>query len=260
MVLPAWETWQHAHVAAQTNPQSTLSSCVVLHTTMSTHITHCPPRPRDHPYPLPTMSDQYSKDTFASQEAESMVVYVDAHQEQDAPATKKKKMHEEVIDVVKEEAEERRNTLSEAWEEEEMVMPSPQKRPGRRPVDGQGANPRRPLTARPTPKQLARRFTTTSKRKTEKKTKGEDSSSSAEKSEALTQVMSNRSRGINLTVEEERDVAEWFQDHDIFYNKKLTSYKDTGKKARLLEEKAAKLNVHGECNLIFMKFGSYTDL
>ncbi|KAK7083637.1 hypothetical protein SK128_007665 [Halocaridina rubra] len=170
------------------------------------------------------MSDQYSEDMFASQVVESLVVSVDPHQEQDTPPTKKKKMHEEVID------EEKRNTL-----------PPLQKRP----VGGLGANPRRPLTTHPTPKQLGRRFTTTSKRKTGKKTTGEDSNSSAEESEAPSQViMSNRSRGINLTVEQERDVVKWFQEHEIFYNKKLTDYRDTGKKARLLEEKAVELNVH----------------
>lgn len=91
--------------------------------------------------------------------------------------------------------------------------------------------------------------------------RGEVSSSSAEESEAPNQVlMSNRTRRINLTIKKERNVVEWFQEHEIFYNKKLTNYKDTGKKARLLEEKATELNVHGECNLIFMMFSSYSDL
>lgn len=80
-------------------------------------------------------------------------------------------MHEEeVIDVVREDAGER-NTLSQAIEEEEMFMPPPQKRPGKQPVSGEAANPRQPLTINPTPKQLGRRFTTISKRKTEKKKK-----------------------------------------------------------------------------------------
>ncbi|XP_063594460.1 uncharacterized protein LOC134771454 [Penaeus indicus] len=170
------------------------------------------------------------------------MVSVNAHQKQDASPIKKKKIREEeVVDVMREKAEEKTNT----WEEEEMAIPPPQKRPGKRPAGGQHADCRRPLTAHPTPKQLGRRFTTASKRKTKKTTSGGGYGSSAEGSEAPSQfILSNRSRGINLTGEQERDAVEWFQEHEIFYNKKLTDYKNTGKKARLLEEKAAELSVH----------------
>ncbi|XP_037795647.1 uncharacterized protein LOC119590986 [Penaeus monodon] len=191
------------------------------------------------------VSDQYSED-IVSQEAKSLIVSVNANQEQDAPPTKKKKIREEeVVDVMREKAEEKTNILSQAREEDEMAMPPPQKRPGKRSVGGQGAVSRRPLTAHPNPKQLGRRFTTASKRKTEKTKSGEDPSSSAEENEVPSQViLSNRSRGINLTGEQECDVVDWFQEHEIFYNKKLTDYRETGKKARLLEEKAAELSLH----------------
>lgn len=207
------------------------------------------------------VSDQYSED-IVSQEAKSLIVSVNANQEQDAPPTKKKKIREEeVVDVMREKAEEKTNILSQAREEDEMDMPSPQKRPGKRSVGGQGAVSRQPLTAHPNPKQLGRRFTTASKRKTEKTKSGEDPSSSAEENEVPSQViLSNRSRGINLTGEQECDVVDWFQEHEIFYNKKLTDYRETGKKARLLEEKAAELSLHGECNLMLIMFSSYTDL
>ncbi|KAK7071912.1 hypothetical protein SK128_010545 [Halocaridina rubra] len=48
--------------------------------------------------------------------------------------------------------------------------------------------------------------------------------------------MLNQSCGINLTI------VKWFQEHEIFYNKKLIDDKDMGKKACLPGEKAAELN------------------
>ena len=46
-----------------------------------------------------------------------------------------------------------------------------------------------------------------------------------------------------LTEEQEQDVAEWYQAHEILYSKARKEYKDVKMKSRLYEEKAASLNV-----------------
>lgn len=42
--------------------------------------------------------------------------------------------------------------------------------------------------------------------------------------------------------ETEKELAEWYQAHPIFYNKKQKEYKDADRKNRMLNEKAAQLN------------------
>ena len=37
------------------------------------------------------------------------------------------------------------------------------------------------------------------------------------------------------------DLAEWYREQELFYNKKLKTYKNTQKKSALLEEKAASM-------------------
>ncbi|CAG2220759.1 unnamed protein product [Mytilus edulis] len=45
----------------------------------------------------------------------------------------------------------------------------------------------------------------------------------------------------DLTLEEEQNMVEWMEAHPILYNKKMTTYKDTGKKERMWLEKAEEL-------------------
>ena len=52
-----------------------------------------------------------------------------------------------------------------------------------------------------------------------------------------------------LTEEQEVDVAEWFKEHPILYDRKLKEYKNSQKKNRILEEKAAALNPPSTCKL-----------
>lgn len=144
-----------------------------------------------------------------------------------------------------------RNTLTQELleiAEEAYTMPPPtDSRRGRgRPPAGRAAHRGRPLTTKPTSTELGRRFLSAKKRKA---TSGDESSSSED---GESQVLTKRARPLNLTVEQERDVVEWLQQHDIFYNKKLLDYKDVGKKSRLLQEKAGELNVHGEYSIIYV--------
>lgn len=44
-----------------------------------------------------------------------------------------------------------------------------------------------------------------------------------------------------MSPEDEQDMVEWLQAHPIFYNKKMTSYKETAKKERMWAEKATEL-------------------
>ena len=44
-----------------------------------------------------------------------------------------------------------------------------------------------------------------------------------------------------FTDAQEVNLSEWYKDPELFYNKKLKTYKDTQQKQRLLEEKAASL-------------------
>ena len=46
----------------------------------------------------------------------------------------------------------------------------------------------------------------------------------------------------NFTDEQEVELAEFYGDNELFYNKRLKSYKDSEKKKRLLEEKGASLS------------------
>lgn len=55
-----------------------------------------------------------------------------------------------------------------------------------------------------------------------------------------------RRQTTKLTPEQERDMVEWLQDHPLFYDKKLSDYKNLAKKKLLLEEKAHELNTYGE--------------
>ncbi|VDI36404.1 Hypothetical predicted protein, partial [Mytilus galloprovincialis] len=48
----------------------------------------------------------------------------------------------------------------------------------------------------------------------------------------------------DLTLEEEQNMVEMMEAHPILYNKKMTTYKDTGKKERMWVEKAEEL---GKC-------------
>lgn len=130
-------------------------------------------------------------------------------------------------------------------QEEEGDMPPPHKWPQEtRPRGARGAHPGWPLTTQLTQKRLARRFLTSSKRKATK-TSGDESTSSEETNTSRV-LLSKRARGLLLTAEQESGIVEWLQKNELLYNKKLMSYKDVGKKSLLMEEKAAKLNVHGE--------------
>jgi len=44
-----------------------------------------------------------------------------------------------------------------------------------------------------------------------------------------------------LSREDEHQMVEWLEEHPIFYNKKMTSYKDTAKKEMMWMEKAAEM-------------------
>lgn len=46
---------------------------------------------------------------------------------------------------------------------------------------------------------------------------------------------------------QEVELAEFYRENELFYNKKLKSYKDSGKKRRLLEEKAASIDPPCTC-------------
>ena len=50
-----------------------------------------------------------------------------------------------------------------------------------------------------------------------------------------------KSRAVFLTPEQEQDVADWYKDREWFYNVRCTEYKDTVRKNKALEEKAAQL-------------------
>ena len=50
-----------------------------------------------------------------------------------------------------------------------------------------------------------------------------------------------------LSKEVEQDLAEFFQENEIFYDKSRSDFKNSKKKDRLLQEKGAKLNMSGEC-------------
>ena len=49
-----------------------------------------------------------------------------------------------------------------------------------------------------------------------------------------------------LTREQEEDLVDWLKDHPIFYNKKLSAYKDTEQRNRLLEMKAKQLRIYSK--------------
>ena len=50
-----------------------------------------------------------------------------------------------------------------------------------------------------------------------------------------------------LSKQVEQDLAEFFQENEIFYDKSRSDFKNSKKKDRLLQEKGAKLNMSGEC-------------
>ncbi|XP_063865407.1 uncharacterized protein LOC135103308 [Scylla paramamosain] len=150
----------------------------------------------------------------------------------------------EVYVIEQTEGEELNNTLSQLKEEpqeENFFMPPPATRSGgTRRQRGRAAHPGQTFTAKSTKKRLGLRFVTTTKRM--QPSSGDEYSSSEE---AEGQVLHpKRPRVTILTVEQERNVAEWLQEHELFYNKKLNDYKDVRKKYRLLQEKADELNVH----------------
>jgi len=55
-----------------------------------------------------------------------------------------------------------------------------------------------------------------------------------------------------LTEEQEQDVAEWYQAHEVLYNKARKEYKDVKMKSRLYEDKAASLNVDPCCTGMYV--------
>ncbi|KAG0730378.1 Protein KRI1 [Chionoecetes opilio] len=55
--------------------------------------------------------------------------------------------------------------------------------------------------------------------------------------------MKSRQNNYNLTEHEERELAEWYSEHELLYNKKLRSYRDKEKKERLYRKKAYELNM-----------------
>ena len=48
--------------------------------------------------------------------------------------------------------------------------------------------------------------------------------------------------GCIFSDDQEAELAEWYQQHPLFYNKKLKDYKNIQKKQRLFEEKATKMD------------------
>ena len=50
-----------------------------------------------------------------------------------------------------------------------------------------------------------------------------------------------------FTEAQESDLAEFYREHEIFYNKKVNAYKDAAKKRRLMEEKAASMTPPCTC-------------
>ena len=195
-----------------------------------------------------------SEDLFASQ---TQMEEAELSQEKDS-------QEEEEIDVsveigrntLSQELEDEQRTLgtiSQDWEEEEDYedvagMPPPSKRH----TAEQRETPRRSSSTSTRPR-VPRRFLTTRRRRSKKKS-GESSSDEGEASQVIGGSKPSSSRGLNLTPCQERDVVEWFQQHEIFYKKKLRCYKDTAKKGRLLTEKAAELDINGECKNIFIFF------
>ena len=124
----------------------------------------------------------------------------------------------------------------------------------KRPTAEQRETPRRSTSSPSTRPKVPRRFLTTSTRKSKKKSGGDSSSDKGDTSQVIGGSRPSSSRGLNLTPCQERDVVEWFQQHEIFYNKKLRCYKDTAKKGCLLVEKAAELDINGECKFFFFFF------
>jgi hypothetical protein len=60
---------------------------------------------------------------------------------------------------------------------------------------------------------------------------------------------------LKLSHQEEVDVAEWYRDHPEFWNKTATLYKDSSRKARMLDELATSLRTEcsGEQLAIWLK-------
>lgn len=54
-------------------------------------------------------------------------------------------------------------------------------------------------------------------------------------------VKRKRRMPLNLTEDQEQDVADWYRDHEILYNRRLKEYKDTKAKMHLFEKKAASM-------------------
>lgn len=143
------------------------------------------------------------------------------------------------------EGEELKNTFSplkQEPQEEEDSIPPPDTRSGRsRGQCSRFVHPGQTLTTKSSHKRLGLRFLTITKRR--KPSSGDEYNSSEETEGQV--LHAKRPQVINLTVEQESDVAKWLQEHQLFYNKKLNDYKDVRKKYRLLQGKADELNVHG---------------